>query len=184
MVSKCTFLGILASIVIPTNVQCAILHILHNYFSQIPLVFAVPQDRKSAMCIKLIFSQPKFLSSSISVGFWCHFPKNHIKTEPASKEEVWTWTGHLFPVDLMKKVRHFAVCGDILFGQVFLVVASKNWDENNRLKKLLLFWSFTSIWCSKNWKRNWQNLVKHFSWNNQVQKIIRIENNNFLIEDI
>ena len=73
---------------------------------------------------------------------------------------------------------------EIFFGQVFLVVASKNWDENNRLKKLLLFWSFTSIWCSKNWKRNWQNLVKHFSWNNQVQKIIRIENNNFLIEDI
>ena len=119
MVSKCTFLGILASIVIPTNVQCAILHILHNYFSQIPLVFAVPQDRKSAMCIKLIFSQPKFLSSSISVGFWCHFPKNHIKTEPASKEEVWTWTGHLFPVDLMKKVRHFAVCGDILWSSLF-----------------------------------------------------------------
>ena len=86
MVSKCTFLGILASIVIPTNVQCAILHILHNYFSQIPLVFAVPQDRKSAMCIKLICSQLKFLSSSISVGFWCHFPKNYIKTEPASKK--------------------------------------------------------------------------------------------------
>ena len=179
MVSKRTFLGILASIVIPTNVQCAILHILHNYFSQIPLVFAVPQDRKSAMCIKLICSQLKFLSSSISVGFWCHFPKNHIKTEPASKEEVWTWTGHLFPVDLMKKVRHFAVCGDILWSSLFGV----SFKELRR-KKLLLFWSFTSIWYFKNWKRNWQNLVKHFSWNNQVQKIIRIENNNFLIEDI